>query len=130
MRNHGTILAPVVSEKSFRLASLGQYTFVVDPTATASDVAHAIARLYDVSVTGVRTLKMRGKATRYKGVTGRRANWKKALVTLKSGQRIAGFEVTETPKEEAVPAKATSKKSTEPVAQNADTANQAPKETK
>ncbi len=93
MRNTGIILKPVVSEKSFRLAGDRQYTFLVDPRATAADVAHAVSALYSVAVTSVRTLNRMGKLTRYKGVAGQRLHIKKAIVRLKAGQSIKGFEV-------------------------------------
>ena len=99
MRNTGTILGPVISEKSFKLAASGQYTFCVDVAATAADVAHAIEAMYKVNVVSVRTLNMDGKIKRYKGYSGSRSDWKKAIFTLKAGQRIAGFEV---PAEEPV----------------------------
>lgn len=93
MRSPAIIRQPVVSEKSFRLAASGQYSFAVDRRATAADVAHAVERLYSVTVVGVRTLTVNGKLTRYRGHAGQQASWKKAIVALKPGDRIAGFEV-------------------------------------
>lgn len=93
MSKSGIIFSPIVSEKSFRLAASGQYTFLVDPRATAPAVAAAISQLYGVTVVKIRTASRRGKVTRYRGRAGSRSDEKKAIVTLKSGQRIAGFEV-------------------------------------
>lgn len=93
MIKSGVILSPIVSEKSFRLAAAGQFTFRVDPRATAPTIAAAIAKIYGVTVTAIRTAHQAGKRTRYKGRAGSRSNVKKAIVTLKAGQRIAGFEV-------------------------------------
>lgn len=93
MTKFGVILAPVVSEKSFRLATSGQYTFVVDRRATSSQVAHALTALFSVHPVSVRTLNMSGKLTRHKGVHGQRSSWRKAIVTLTTGERIPGFEV-------------------------------------
>ena len=100
MRSTGVILGPIVSEKSFKLAAEGQYTFNVEKSATAADVARAIEAMYNVNIVSIRTLNVDGKIKRYKGHTGRRNNWKKAIFTLKAGQRIAGFEI---PSEEAAP---------------------------
>jgi len=90
MRN-SIVFRPLISEKSFRLAAERQYSFVVDRSATASDIAHAIESLYSVKVTSVRTMNLSGKITRYKGYSGRRNHWKKAMVTLAEGQSIEGF---------------------------------------
>ncbi len=116
MSRPGIIFAPVVSEKSFRLAPAGQYTFRVDPRAPSPAIAAAIGALYGVSVTAIRTANQRGKATRYRGRAGQRSATKKAIVTLAAGQRIAGFEV-ETP-ESAKPTKV-SKASAAPKASEA-----------
>lgn len=78
-----------VSEKSARGQSLGQYTFVVAPTATKSDVKHAVQRAYKVSVAEVNIVRLPSKKRtigRYRGTT---SAIKKAIVTLKEGQTIA-----------------------------------------
>lgn len=103
MRNASTVLRPLVSEKSFRLAALGQYSFIVDRSATAADIRHAIELLYSVRVTSVRTMNIAGKFTRYKGYAGRRNHWKKAMITLAAGQSIDGF--TAIASEETAPQK-------------------------
>ena len=99
MAKSGIIFSPVVSEKSFRLAAARQYTFRVDPRATAPAIAAAIAQLYSVNVIGLRTANRLGKLTSHKGRSGSRSSEKRAIVTLKVGDRITGFEV-ETPKPE------------------------------
>jgi large subunit ribosomal protein L23 len=91
------ILAPVVSENSFRLARARQYRFVVALPATASTVAHAIEQLFSVHVQSVRTLNRHGKRTRTRGVAGRRTSVKHALVTVRPGESIAGFDVATEP---------------------------------
>jgi large subunit ribosomal protein L23 len=76
------ILAPVISEKSTRVADkLNQVVFRVLPGA-------AVASLFKVEVTGVQVLNVKGKVKRSGRVMGRRDNWKKAYVTLKPGQDI------------------------------------------
>ncbi|MDO9221651.1 MAG: 50S ribosomal protein L23 [Thiobacillus sp.] len=83
------ILAPVISEKSTRLADkLNQVVFRVLPDATKQEISAAVSDLFKVEVVGVQVLNVKGKVKRSGRVTGRRDNWKKAYVTLKQGQDI------------------------------------------
>ena len=83
------ILAPVVSEKSTRIADKhNQVAFRVLPDATKTEIGAAVASLFKVEVTGVQVLNVKGKIKRSGRITGRRDHWKKAYVTLKPGQDI------------------------------------------
>ena len=83
------ILAPVISEKSTRIADkLNQVVFRVLRDATKQEISAAVSSLFKVEVTGVQVLNVKGKVKRSGRVTGRRDNWKKAYVTLKPGQDI------------------------------------------
>ncbi|OZA14656.1 MAG: 50S ribosomal protein L23 [Hydrogenophilales bacterium 17-62-8] len=83
------ILAPVISEKSTRIADkLNQVVFRVLRDATKQEISAAVSNLFKVEVTGVQVLNVKGKVKRSGRVTGRRDNWKKAYVTLKPGQDI------------------------------------------
>ena len=83
------ILAPVISEKSTRIADkLNQVVFRVLPSATKQEIGAAVSSLFKVEVTGVQVLNVKGKVKRSGRVTGRRDNLKKAYVTLKQGQDI------------------------------------------
>ena len=83
------ILAPVVSEKSTRVADKqNQVVFRVLPDATKQEIGAAVSSLFKVEVTGVQVLNVKGKVKRAGRVMGRRDNWKKAYVTLKPGQDI------------------------------------------
>jgi large subunit ribosomal protein L23 len=83
------ILAPVISEKSTRVADkLNQVVFRVLPDATKQEIGAAVTSLFKVEVTGVQVLNVKGKIKRSGRVMGRRDNWKKAYVTLKPGQDI------------------------------------------
>lgn len=79
------IIAPVVSEKSYRLIDDGKYTFVVDPRANKTEIKLAIEKIFDVKVASVNTLHRPGKTRRTKFGTGKRKDTKRAIVTLKSG---------------------------------------------
>ena len=66
-----------------------QYTVVADPRATKQQIRQAVQDLFKVKVTKVNTLNVRGKARRQRtAAAGRTNNWKKAIVTLKEGDKI------------------------------------------
>lgn len=85
---YDVILAPVVTEKSTQGAEHNQVTFRVTRGATKPQIKAAVEELFGVKVTGVNTLNMRGKVKRFRGRPGRRAAYKKAIVTLAEGQSI------------------------------------------
>lgn len=87
------ILRPVVSEKTYRLAESGQYTFEVAATANKIEVRHAIEDQFHVRVLAVNTLWVRGKKRRLGRLPeGRTRSWKKAVVKLAPGDTIQIFE--------------------------------------
>ena len=86
------ILAPVVSEKSYALMADGKYTFRVDDRVHKTQIADAVQQIFDVSVVGVRTAKVRAKPKRRGLHSGRTRSWKKAVVQLAPGDRIELFE--------------------------------------
>lgn len=69
-----------------------QFVFEVADDANKIEIAHAVEKLWNVSVLKVRTSIVRGKQKRLGRFIGRRSNWKKALVTLAKGQNIEFFE--------------------------------------
>lgn len=67
-----------------------QYTVVADPRANKTQIRSAVQELFKVKVTSVNTLNVRGKARRQRTAqAGRSLNWKKAIVTLKEGDKIS-----------------------------------------
>ena len=88
---HDIILKPVVSEKSYALSDMGQYTFVVAPNANKVQIKQAIEEIFKVKVPNVNTLNRAGKRTRTRTGYGRRANEKRAIVTVAEGQSIDIF---------------------------------------
>lgn len=80
------LVTPHVSEKSALV--VGQYMFEVSSNATKSEIKAAVESQFNVTVKAVRTCKVKGKATRFRQVRGRRKNWKKAYVTLVPGNEI------------------------------------------
>ena len=92
-KRYRVIQRPIFTEKSTRLQEeRNQYAFAVDPTATKREIADAIEKLFGVSVTRVRTQNHMGKMRRMGRFTGRRADWKKAIVTLAEGDAIELYE--------------------------------------
>jgi len=88
-RLHRIIVAPVISEKSTRVAEKrNQAVFKVARDATKPEIKSAVEQLFSVSVTDVNTLNVAGKNKRFGQSMGRRSDWKKAYVTLAEGQEI------------------------------------------
>lgn len=88
------IIEPVVSEKSYGLLDAGVYTFVVAPSANKTEIRQAVESIFNVRVTNVNTLNRKGKRKRNRRqpTFGKRADTKRAIVTLASGDRIDLFE--------------------------------------
>jgi len=86
------IIRPVISEKSYRLMENNKFTFEVDSRAKKVEIRRAIEDIFKVTVTRVNTVAARGKNRRQGWSRGRTSDWKKAIVTLKEGDRIEFFE--------------------------------------
>ena len=87
------IIAPIVSEKTYVLATAGKYTFRVHDKAHKTQVKQAIEELFpDVVVTDVRTMSVKGKPKRRGYTSGVRRSWKKAIVQLREGDSIPVFQ--------------------------------------
>ncbi len=83
-----------VTEKAAAAEERSVYTFVVDNKTTKNEVAKEIHRAYKVKPEKVRMMNMRGKVVRWGRHTGKRSNWKKAIVYLKKGDKISLHEGT------------------------------------
>ncbi|MDP8238640.1 MAG: 50S ribosomal protein L23 [Candidatus Hatepunaea meridiana] len=87
------IRRPLVTEKVTRLqAEYNQYVFEVDPRSNKIEIKRAVEERFDVKVTKVRTINVSGKVKTLGRFSGRRTNWKKAIVTLAEGDNIELFE--------------------------------------
>jgi len=83
------LLAPHISEKSSMAAEANnQYVFRVVTDASKPEIKAAVEMLFNVGVEAVRVSTVKGKVKRFGQRFGRRSDWKKAYVTLKSGQEI------------------------------------------
>lgn len=93
MNLHEVVRKPLITEKS----NIGReetniVTFAVDPRANKHEIKRAIEKLFDVNVLAVRTMRMPRKTRRVGKFSGRKPEWKKAIVQLVEGQTIEFFE--------------------------------------
>ena len=86
MKNFDIIISPVLTEKSYDGIQAKKYTFKVATSATKTQIKTAIEDIFGVKVSKVNTVNVDGKKKRMRTSVGRRANWKKAVVTLKEGK--------------------------------------------
>jgi large subunit ribosomal protein L23 len=92
-QNRNVIIRPLVTEKISNLQeSENKVAFVVDRSANKIEIRKAVENRFDVKVKKVATINMKGKVKRLGRFEGRRAHWKKAIVTLKEGFAIDFFE--------------------------------------
>lgn len=93
MRNYrDIIIRPIVSEKSYEQIEQNRYTFEVHPDSEKVEIRRAVEELFKVKVLRVNTMNIKGKPKRLGRFQGYRSSWKKAIVTLKKGDRIEFFE--------------------------------------
>ena len=79
---HDIIRRPLITEKSMDQIAEGKYTFVVDKRANKTEIKNALEIIFGVKVAKVNTMNMQGKTKRMGANVGKRASWKKAIVTL------------------------------------------------
>lgn len=89
---HDIIVRPIITEKTSRMMEMGQYVFEVLPKANKIEIRKAIEEVFQVKVVRVNTIQVRSKPKRMGAFLGRSRSWKKAIVTLAAGQKIAFFE--------------------------------------
>lgn len=88
-RIYQILLGPHVSEKSSIVEGVwNQYVFKVSREATKPEIKKAVEALFEVQVTAVQVVNVKGKSKGFGRIGGRRSDWKKAYVTLPPGQQI------------------------------------------
>jgi large subunit ribosomal protein L23 len=85
---YDVIQSPVVTEKSQMAIEHNKIVFYVSADADKAYIKRAVEALFDTEVEKVNVLNVKGKVKRFRGITGRRKDRKKAIVTLKEGQNI------------------------------------------
>lgn len=86
------LIKPIVTEKSMSLLEGNKYTFLVSPEANKVEVKKAVEDLFKVKVLKVNTMVVKGKQKRVRNIIGRTSDRKKAIVTLREGDKIELFE--------------------------------------
>ncbi|MBV9834156.1 MAG: 50S ribosomal protein L23 [Alphaproteobacteria bacterium] len=87
-RMYEVIRAPLVTEKSTHQSEHSQISFKVSLDATKPEIKQAIEGLFKVKVKAVNTLRVEGKNKVFRGMRGRRSDWKKAIISLVEGEKI------------------------------------------
>lgn len=88
VNHYDVIKSPVITEKATLGSEYNQVTFKVAIDASKPAIKAAVEALFDVKVKKVNTLRQEGKVKRFRGVIGKRAEYKKAMVTLADGHSI------------------------------------------
>ncbi|PIY96372.1 MAG: 50S ribosomal protein L23 [Candidatus Kerfeldbacteria bacterium CG_4_10_14_0_8_um_filter_42_10] len=86
------LIKPLVTEKSTSLGVYGKYVFKVSSNASKRTIKKAIHDLYGVEAIKVNIVNQGGKPIKYGRSSGRTGSWKKAIVTLKAGEKIEIYE--------------------------------------
>ncbi|PKK91566.1 MAG: 50S ribosomal protein L23 [Candidatus Wallbacteria bacterium HGW-Wallbacteria-1] len=92
MISRDILVKPLISEKSVEMMEHSKYCFKVDKRANKIQIAEAVEEIFKVKVMSVNTANYVGKNRRMGVYQGKRADWKKAIVTLKEGDSIPFFE--------------------------------------
>ena len=82
------IRAPVITEKTTRGSEHNKVTFLVALDANNPEIKASVEGLFNVKVSKVNTLRVKGKVKRFRGIVGQRSDVKKAMVTLAEGYSI------------------------------------------
>lgn len=92
MNSNDIIIRPIISEKTTELMEQHKYVFQVARDANKLTVKQALKDLFNVTPEKVNILNVRGRNRRLRFRVGKRAAWKKAIVTLSVGDKIEIFE--------------------------------------
>lgn len=86
------LIKPLITEKNTMLGVQHKYTFKIDTRANKTQVKEAVETIFNVNVTAVNVISVPPKTRRVGKTTGKTSPWKKAIVTLREGQRLEVFE--------------------------------------
>ena len=93
MIQYDLIRRPLITEKTnIQKESYNQITFEVDRNANRVEIKRAIQDIFNVKVASVKTIQVKGKTKQRGRITGKRRDWKKAIVKLMPGERIDFFD--------------------------------------
>ena len=89
------IAKPIISEKTMSQAATGKYIFEVPKSANKIEIARTITHDFKVTVRDVNVMINKGKLKTLRNIKGRRSDVKRAIVTVKAGDKIKAFEIQE-----------------------------------
>ena len=93
MIQYDIIKRPLITEKtSIQKEAANQVSFEVDRRSNRVEIKRAIEKIFNVRVSSVKTMQVKGKIKQRGRIVGKRKDWKKAIVTLLPGERIDFFE--------------------------------------
>lgn len=94
MNTLNVIIKPIITESSMKIVPSGKYTFAAAKFATKDEIKKAVGQMFNVTVVGVATSVVKGKSRRVgpRRLELDRTEWKKAIVTVKKGDKIFVFE--------------------------------------
>lgn len=90
--SYKVLLRPIITEKMTALAVHNQYGFMVSSFTNKIEIKKAVTKVYGVTPTKVRIINVKGKSVRTGKQTGVTKKWKKAIITLKQGDKIEVYE--------------------------------------
>jgi len=85
---YSIIASPLRTEKGTSQLPLNKYVFLVAKAANKTEIKKAVQEIYKVKVESVNTVTVMGKKKRVRFAEGKKPDWKKAIVTLKQGDKI------------------------------------------
>ena len=85
---YNVIVSPVITEKATKVSENNQYVFKVSINSDKKIIKKAIEKLFKVKVKSINTTNVKGKVKIFKGTKGKRADYKKAVVSLKEGENL------------------------------------------
>lgn len=91
MEARDIIIRPLITEKTTELMAEGKYVFKVAKSANKIEIAKAVKEIFDVKVEKVNTVVVKGKTKRIGRTSGKRPDYKKAIVKLAAGETIEFF---------------------------------------
>ncbi len=88
MKDIFLIQRPLITDKATALSSMGKYLFMVKSNATKPEIKKAVKDIYKVDSVAVNIVNIPGKTKRFRNTRKKQTGYKKAIVTLKAGQKI------------------------------------------
>jgi len=89
---YNVLVKPLITEKASSMGAEGKYVFSVNPSMNKIEVKKAIRAVYNVNPVSVRMINVEGKRVRQGRTEGKKKDWKKAIVTLREGEKIEVYE--------------------------------------